>query len=237
MEITRIAVIEDDKNASEKLCGYINQYGIENGQEFEISRYFTATLFLDAFRNNFDIIFMDIELPDGNGMDVIRKVREKDENVLVIFVTNMAQFAVNGYEVRAFDFIVKPLSYYNFCIKFSAVLECFRAKREVPVWISNKDGKVRLISSRITYIEVFKHMLIYHTLDGNFQASGSLTKLEERLAEASFASCNRCYLVNLRYVTEVRQLSVVVGGEELQISHLKRSSFMRALNKFLAGSD
>lgn len=237
MEKARIAVVEDDKSASEDLCNFINRYGGENGQEFEISRFYTATLFISSFRNNFDIIFMDIELPDGNGMEVVKKVRETDENVLVIFVTNMKQYAVNGYEVRAFDFIIKPLSYYNFSLKFSDVMKCFRAKREIFVWISNKDGKMRLNASRIKYIEVFKHVLIYHTLDGIFQSSGSLNRLEETLRGANFAECNRCYLINLRYVTEVKQFSVVVGGEELQISRLKRSSFMRELNKFLAGSD
>lgn len=237
MESVRIAIVEDDKAASDTLFGYVNEYGAENSEKFETARFYGATAFLDAFKSNFDIVFMDIELPDGNGMDVVKRLREHDRDVIIIFVTNMAQYAVKGYEVRAFDFIVKPVNKYGFAVKFKEALECFRRKADTAVWISNKDGKTRLNASRIKYIEVYKHVLIYHTLDGDLQSSGSLCALEEQLKPAFFASCNRCYLVNLRYVTAVRQLSVVVDGEELQISHLKRSSFMRELNAYLSGSD
>lgn len=180
---------------------------------------------------------MDIELPDGDGMEVVRRLREKDKDVIVIFVTNMSQYAVKGYEVRAFDFIVKPVSYGNFSVKLTGALECFRQKRGKDIWISNKDGKTRLRTSRVKYVEVVQHMLIYHTLDGELKASGSLGQLQEELAEEPFALCNRCYFVNLRFVTAVRQFEVLLGGEKLQISRLKRNSFMVALNDFLAGGD
>ena len=129
------------------------------------------------------------------------------------------------------------MSRYNFAFKLKEALETFRRRTDVAVWISNKDGKMRLSASKIKYIEVYKHVLVYHTVDGDFTSSGSLCALEEQLRSAFFASCNRCYLVNLRYVTSVRQLSVTVDGEELQISHLKRAAFMRALNAFLSGGD
>ena len=237
MESVRIAIVEDDKTASDTLLGYIGEYGRENAENFETACFYNAATFLSAFKDNFDVVFMDIELPDGNGMDVVKRLRGMGGDVIVIFVTNMAQYAVKGYEVRAFDFIVKPVVKYNFAVKFKSALECFRRKAEVPVWVSSKEGKMRLSASRIKYIEVYKHVLVYHTLDGDFQSSGSLCNLEEQLAPAFFASCNRCYLVNLRYVTAVRQFSVVVGGEELQISRMKRSSFMRGLNAYLSGSD
>ena len=237
MESVRIAIVEDDKTASDTLLGYIDEYGAENSENFETARFYGVTAFLEAFKGNYDIVFMDIELPDGNGMDAVKRIREHYRDVIIIFVTNMAQYAVKGYEVRAFDFIVKPLNKYGFSVKFKEALECYRRKADVSVWISNKDGKTRLSASSIKYIEVYKHVLIYHTTDGDLQSSGSLCALEEQLKPAFFASCNRCYLVNLRYVTAVRQLSVLVDGEELQISHLKRSTFMRELNAYLSGSD
>lgn len=234
MESVRIAIVEDDGTASDTLLGFIEEYGAARSEKFEVSRYYTAASFIAAFNGNFDIIFMDIDLPDGNGMDVVKKLRERDRDVIVIFVTNMAQFAVKGYEVRAFDFIVKPVGRYNFEYKFKDALENFRQRRDAYVWISNKESKLRVKASSIKYIEVFQHVLVYHTTDGDIRASGSLSTVEDSLAGLGFASCNRCYLVNLRYVTAVRQFSVVVDGEELQISRLKRSSFMRELNNFLA---
>lgn len=230
----RIAILEDEQEAAELLESYIAQF--YDGKDVPVvAKFESAVNFLEKFRNNYDILFLDIELPDGDGMEVARKVRKTDKNIVIIFVTNMAQFAIKGYEVQAFDYFVKPVTYKNFCIKFAEALDLFTARREVPIWISNKEGKRRLLASRIKYIESYQHMLVYHTLDGDYRATGSLAALEEQLAEGTFAMCNRCYLVNLRFVTLVRQFDCTVGGDVLQISHGKRGAFLRALTDYLAG--
>lgn len=117
---------------------------------------------------------MDIELPDGNGMEIARRLRKTNKRTLIIFVTNLAQYAVKGYEVRAFDFVVKPVSYYNFMLKFSAALDNLELNKDTEIWIKSKEGRVRLPASRIIYVEVLKHYLTYHTKDGDSTALGSI---------------------------------------------------------------
>lgn len=121
MEAERIKVIivEDEKDAADLLQQYLVRYGETKGVEFDVRRYSDVTSFLAGYNNSTDLIFMDIELPDGDGMSAIAKIRERDNEVTVIFVTNLSQYAVKGYEVRAFDFIVKPVSYSNFSIKLA----------------------------------------------------------------------------------------------------------------------
>lgn len=80
-------------------------------------------------------------------------------------------------------------------------------------------------------------MLIFHTLDGDYQQSGTLLMIEGELEGEPFVLCNRCYLVNLKYVSSVRQYDVYLGDEKLQISRAKRKSFMTALNNYLARGD
>ena len=230
-----VAIVEDEKEAADTLENFLGRFGKECGEQFNVVRYSGAVTFLSAEQNRFDMVFMDIELPDLNGMDAAKKLREKNAEIMIIFVTNMAQYAIKGYEVRAFDFIVKPVSYGNFSVKLKGAMDVLRARDGKYVWISNLDGKIRLHSSAIRYVEVVQHMLIYHTTDGDIKASGSLSALESELEGEPFALCNRCYFVNLRYVTAVRQFDVYLGSEKLQISRLKRSSFMSALNDFLAG--
>lgn len=235
MENVRIAVVDDEKADSDLISGYISRYAREKGEDFFVAQYFTAATAAVNCRNGYDIIFMDVELPDGNGIDVIKKIREKNKDVIVVFVTNMAQFAVRGYEVRALDYVVKPVSYFNFAAKFTDALETFRMRSNEYIWISNKEGKIRLSAASIVYVEVFQHMLVYHTSEGDYKASGSLLSAQEALKNRSFSPCNRCYLVNLRYVTKVQGLTATVGGKQLQISTRSRSSFMRDLNDYLAG--
>ena len=233
----RIAIVEDDKSSSELLVSYLERYSNDKNIRFDVKTFFSCNQILNNYNNNFDIIFMDIELPDGNGLETIRKIREVDKNVIVIFVTNMAQYAVKGYEVRAFDFIVKPVTSYNFYIKLDNILNLFEQKKDDEIWISNKDGKMKLNISSIYYIEVIQHMCIYHTKDGNFKATGSLNNIEKTLSKYNFSLCNRCYLVNLRYVTSVKKGFVLINNEELIISRAKQASFMKDLNDFLAEGD
>ena len=230
-----VAIVEDEKQAAGTLGAFLERFGREHGEQFNVVHFSDAITFLSEQQNRFDIVFMDIELPDLNGMEAAKKLREKNAEVMIIFVTNMAQYAIKGYEVRAFDFIVKPVSYGNFSVKLLGAMDVLRSRDGKYVWVSNIDGKMRLHSSAIRYVEVVQHMLIYHTTDGEIKASGSLSALENELEGEPFAFCNRCYFVNLRYVTAVRQFDVWLGSEKLQISRLKRASFMSALNDFLAG--
>lgn len=235
MEKVRAIIVEDEKDAADLLDGFLKRYGREKDVEFDVCRYGDASTFLCNYRNNADLIFMDIELPDGDGMSAVAKIRERDAEVTVIFVTNMSQYAVKGYEVRAFDFIVKPVTYHNFSVKLTSALGCIRQRLGKDIWISNKEGKMCIRSSRIKYIEVVQHVLVFHTLDGDYTQSGALSNIQDALAGEPFSLCNRCYLVNLRFVTAVKQFDVYLGEQKLQISRLKRNGFMRDLNDFLAG--
>lgn len=236
MEAERIKVIivEDEKDAADLLQQYLVRYGETKGVEFDVRRYSDVTSFLAGYNNSTDLIFMDIELPDGDGMSAIAKIRERDNEVTVIFVTNLSQYAVKGYEVRAFDFIVKPVSYSNFSIKLAGAVSVIRQRTGKDLWISNKDGKTCIRSSRVKYIEVNQHVLVFHTLDGDYAQSGALSNIQDELAGEPFSLCNRCYLVNLRYVTAVKQFDVYLGAQKLQISRPKRTGFLRDLNNYLA---
>ena len=229
-----IAIVEDSKQEADTIISYLKRYEKEKNEHFNIAHYLNSTSFLDNFKPSVDLVLMDIELPDLNGMEAVKKLRELNSDVLVIFITNMAQYAVKGYEVHAFDFVVKPVNYINFAIKLDTALLSVRQKQNFDIWISNKEGKSRIQVSHITYIEVMQHMLIYHTIDGDYKATGSLDKLAEYLKDQSFSLCNRCYLVNLKYVTAVKQNSIIVNGIELQVSRMKKASFLKDLNNFLA---
>lgn len=234
VERIKVSIVEDDDGAAAQITGYLERYGAGKGIDFDVTRYKNTSLFLANYNSSADLILMDIMLPDGDGMSAIAKIRERDADVTVIFVTNMSQYAVKGYEVRALDFIVKPVSYGNFSVKLDGALAVIRQRAGKNLWISNKDGKTCLRSVRIKYIEVMKHTLVFHTLDGEFTQSGVLSNVQSELVGEPFSLCNRCYLVNLRYVTAVRAFDVYLGEEKLQISHSKRVTFVRDLNNYLA---
>lgn len=234
-ETFRVCIVEDNKEAREKLCGFLFEYGKKRNYTFNISSYADAFDFLEEFRGNFDFIFMDIELPDINGIEAVRRIRERDKRVIVIFVTNMAQYAVKGYEVDALDFIVKPVQFSAFSMKLDRAVERYNATQDKEIWITDGSKKRRLRTSEIKYVEVTHHNVIYHTLDGDYKSYDQLKNVCIALADLPFALCNRCFLVNLHYVTAIEELSVTVSGEKLQISRNKKKDFLNKLNEYLGG--
>lgn len=230
-----VAIVEDDLNAFEVLKNYLDRYSKETGEIFSINHYSTAINFLHNYSSNCDIVFMDIELPGLNGMDAAKKLRAVDKSVTLIFVTNMAQFAVKGYEVDALDFVVKPVSYFNFSTKLKKALDRIQTNADIEIIVNTKSGMVRIKSNDLMYVEVYHHDLIFHTKNGKYEGYGTLKKIEEMLAKAPFSRCNSCYLVNLKYVIAIKGFIAVVGDEELQISHPRKKEFVKDLNDYIGG--
>lgn len=120
--MVNVAIVEDEIRSADVLCGFLERYGSEKGREFAVSRFTDAIAFLENYVPRYDIVFMDIQLPDMDGMTASRRLRALDRDVILIFVTNMANYAVSGYEVDALDFIVKPVSYFPFTVKLERAL-------------------------------------------------------------------------------------------------------------------
>ena len=229
-----VAIVEDNKNDCKTLIQSLKRYEQEKALNFHISTYVTASNFLDDYKPVFDVVFMDIELPDFDGMSTSKKLRQFDKNIEIIFVTNMAQFATAGYEVNAFDFIVKPISYINLKSKLDRLINKISLKVDTIIPVKTSDGLVSIPVMQLLYIEVIKHKLIFHTTFGDFSTTGSLYKYEQELKPIQFSRCNSCYLVNLRYVKSINKLETVVGNQRLKISYAKRKDFREDVASYLS---
>ncbi len=231
----QVAIVEDDNRAAERLKDYFVRYQSEHELEVELTFFSNANMFLDKYVGNFDLVMMDIEMPGINGMNAAKKLREMDREVILIFVTNMAQYAVKGYEVDAMDFIVKPVNYADFAFKITRVSHALAMRRQPQITITTPSGMKRANLSSLKYVEVSGHNVSYHFLDETITIRGSLSKVEESLKDSHFMKCNSCYLVNPKHITEVKGYSVFLGSEELAISHPKKKAFMQELNAWIAG--
>lgn len=233
----KIGLLEDEQDQAERLILFLAQYRQSHPQfAYTLQRYSRALELLDHYERDFDLLFLDIRLPDMTGMEAAHRIRESDRNVMIIFVTSLTQYAVEGYSVQAFDYIVKPIGYESFAAKLERALRVLSYRRPgVVLDIKTREGSLRLSADMIHYFEVFDHDLLIHTDDGIIKQWGSLSRYEKQLAEAHFARCNSCYLVNLKFVRGIYGDEVLVGNDRLAVSKSRRKAFLQALAQYKGG--
>lgn len=234
--MVEIAIVEDRTDALEQLESLLKQYSAEYKTLLQIHTFTNAVSFLENYTARYDMVFMDILMPMLNGLDAARALREKDEKVILIFVTSMQQYAIRGYEVAATDFIVKPVTYPQFKLKFTRFLDRLSMQPKhtsTDILVKTETGFVRLLPSRIRYVEVRGHHCVYHTEAGDYRQYQSMKSAAEQLEDCGFAKCNNYLLVNLSYVTRMDGMSAYIGSEELPISHPRKNEFTKKLTEYM----
>ncbi len=230
-----IAIVEDEKECSRQIQDFMEQYQKEKSIPLKVSVFFDGTGLLANYQPVYDLILLDIEMPGINGMDTAVRIREMDTEVALMFITNLAGYAIRGYEVEALDFVTKPISYYQFAMRLTRCFRRLNKRKSQEILLSCPDGVKKLDISQIYYVEVQNRILHYYTSQGEYSLRGTIQSLEESLPEASFAKCNRWYIVNLKHVSEVKKNTVVVGGYELEISRRSRAAFLQSLAEYVGG--
>ena len=215
--------------------GYVQRHTRQYGTEFAVTEFADGMELLDDYRPVYDVLFLDVEMKHLDGMETARRVRELDKDVIIVFITNMAQYAIGGYAVGALDYVLKPVPYFAFSQQLRKVEEQLRRRVRHYLALPVEGGLRRLDSSLIYYLESEGHRVHFYTEEGDFAAAGTLKAFEEKLAERPFARCNSGYLVNLAQVKGVQQGMVQVGPYELQLSRPRRKAFLAALADHIGG--
>lgn len=228
----KIAVVEDDALYAKQLGAYLQQFETEYKEPVEITYFSDGDQIVQKYNSQYDIILMDIEMKFVDGMTAAEEIRKMDSEVVIIFITNMAQYAIRGYAVDALDYVLKPVSYFAFSQKLVRALGRMKKRESKAIIVNMKDGAVRINLANIYYIESQGHTMVLHTILGNYETAGTMKGMEEKLADLNFSRGNYGYLINLQYVDDVSEGCAVVKGERLPISRNRKKKFMEDLTKY-----
>ncbi len=230
--MTKIAVVEDNPTHAKQLLNCINKYQLDHNLVFRTETFDAGTKLLESDSSAWDVLFLDIEMPVIDGMSLAQKIRALDSSVVIVFVTNLTQYAIKGYSVQAFDYLLKPIRYASFAVTMTKILSVLNHRKENSIVLKCKDKICKLPIPSVYYVEVQKHTLIYHAAEGEFTVRGTLSATEEHLGH-DFARCSNCYLVNLAHVDFLSREIVRVGPFELNVSRRVYSDFLRKLSDYL----
>ncbi len=229
-----LAIVEDEDLYADQLVEFVGRYQAESGNYFKITRFTDGDEITDGYKGQFDIILMDIEMKLMDGMTAAEEIRKLDQEVVIMFITNMTNYAIRGYQVDALDYVLKPVSYFAFSQKLGRAISKMKKSAVKIISIDMPSGVKKLDIDNIFYIESEGHNLNFYTTGGEFTIRAKMGDFEEQLSGYNFFRSNKGYLVNLKYVDGVENGSCLIAGKQLQISRARKNDFMSALTDYMA---
>ena len=231
-----IAICDDESGTRSTLYNYVERFGGEFGKPLHCVVFHSANELLQAYPKKLDLLFLDIRMAGIDGMTAAKEIRSFDPQVCLIFITTEHQYALEGYSVRAFGFLKKPVSYAQFYHELSCALNHIDALRARDDCIFLKTGgqSERLLVSSILYCEVRNHSVEVHLQNGKRLYRCQMKELEELLASYGFFRCHASYLVNSARIVRIETDSLLLDrGDRVPISQHRRKALLTDLSRHM----
>ena len=230
----RIAIVEDETKYMKQFQEYLLRYAKESGEEFDISTFTDGDEIAGGYKSVYDIILMDVQMRFMDGMRAAEEIRKVDQEVVIIFITNMSQYAIRGYAVDALDYVLKPVNYFSFSQRLDRAIGRMKKRIERFIVIPVKGGMQKINVNSIYYVESQGHNLVFHTKEREILTAGTMKETEAELGQIHFCIASKGILVNLEHVDAIREGCAIVNGEQLTISRSRKNRFMESLTNYVS---
>lgn len=230
----RIVLCEDNCLQRRILKDFIYKTFEEISDNLELLEFSSGEEFLEYdILEGVDIFFLDIQMGTLNGMELAKLIREKNDISEIIFVTSLVDYIQDGYTVRAYRYLLKPIKYDDLRNHILSCVSDIVKKRENFMIIENKGIIYKILISNIMYIDVRKKDLTIHTTEGIYHTKNSMEKVEKDLKKYNFFRCHKSYLINMNYIQIIYKNNVVIKDENIPVSKHRMSSLKTNLTYIL----
>ncbi|CEQ16544.1 LytR/AlgR family response regulator transcription factor [Paraclostridium sordellii] len=228
-----IVICEDEIEQQEILKDYLEQILNEINSKYEILIFNSGEELFKNYPDNIDIFLLDIQMDGLNGMEVARKIRQIDKKeVEIIFTTSLIEYIQEGYEVRAYRYLLKPIKLEDLKKHIILCIEELTKNKEIYIAVNEKNNTCKVKISEITYIEIQKREMTIHTINEDYTINSSMSKLENELSKYNFYRCHKSFMVNIDFIKNIKQyIAILDNKEEVPIS---RYRFKETKSRFLS---
>ena len=228
-----IGICEDELhyrvNIKDMLGDILSTYSIN----YKIYEFSSGEELLSNYPKDLDILIMDIQMKIINGMDTARKIREFDQNLEIIFMTSFSEFMQEGYEVKAYRYILKPISERKISRNILPCINEIMKKKNNYLTINVKNYVDRIKIDSIVYIETDRPNILIYTNDNKYTTKMSISKIDKILREHGFFRCHNSYIVNLKLVESMNSNTIKIGEKYIPISKYRVKELKLALTNIL----
>ena len=227
----RAAICDDMPDIRDQLQAYFVQFSKENQLSVNVDLYASGSQLLAADFLKYDLMILDVQMGEPNGIETARQIRSSGGNMTIIFFTNYIQYALEGYEVQAFRFLLKPLTYAQFADVAGKALLQMRDQKQDYLNVRQKDSVVHVPIADIVYAETERGHVILHTKKQekitNFLP---MKDVEQTLVSHQFFRCHTAFLVNLSMIRRITQQDVILQDDTvIPVSKHRRKEMKEAL--------
>ena len=230
----KIAICDDDAKQRDYLAEIVTAWAKKNHHLIELKQYEDAKLFLYDYteEKDFDILLLDIEMPQVSGIELAKKIRQENSSVQIIFITGFYEYFSDGFDVSALHYLIKPVNVDKLIPVLDKAVYNLNY-RERSVLITTADGSVKISLADILYVEAENVHTIIHTAKGSFRSRISLGKFCEQLDE-TFFKVHRSFVIGLKYIKKITRTDItMINGDLIPISRGMYDAVHTALIKFL----
>ena len=220
----KVAICDDEYIFAEKIQSLLSEYLKQKKIQSNISIYHSGKelIELGSGMAQYQVIFLDINMDEVDGIETARKIREYSNSTMLVFVTAYIKYAPEGYKLDAVRFLLKDQTMFKEALWecMNAVLKKIRAE-DLKVMFSFHEGKKEIPISKLMYIESNLHKLEFHVLSDDvkvYSLHDKLDRVEEKYKKYNFIRTHQSYLVNMRYILRVKRYELVLtNGMKLPI--------------------
>lgn len=227
----KIALCEDEQLQRKSIKNYIDMSLLN--RNYEIFEFKSGEELIANYPQKLDILFLDIQMDKINGMDTARKIRTFDNNVEIIFITGIWDYVQEGYEVRAYRYIIKPIDFNSFETQINLCIKEIENQKRPSIVSTYKREVNKIEIGSILYIETDNRNTLIHTSQKSYRSNMGISKLEKHLEGSIFFRCHNSFLINLEYINKIGQDSVFLGEYEIQVSRHKMKELKIQFTSFL----